>query len=101
MDRLFAVTRSRGARWNSSRPLEEQEDWRAHADFMNALHREGFVVLGGPLDGTPNVLLIIRARDPQHIEARLSADPWGTDMLATAQIVPWALRLGSLDRAGG
>src|ERR1035441_2003816 len=45
--RLFAVIRSRGAAWNDSLPLEEQEDWRPHADFMNALHAEGFVVIGG------------------------------------------------------
>ena len=46
MKRLFAVIRSRGAAWNDSLPLEEQEDWRAHADFMNALHAEGFVAIG-------------------------------------------------------
>src|SRR5713101_3132356 len=25
-------------------PLEEQEEWRLHADFMNALHEAGFVL---------------------------------------------------------
>ena len=53
MSRLFAVTRSRGPAWQAERPMEEQEEWRAHAVFMNALHRDGFIVLGGPLDGTP------------------------------------------------
>lgn len=53
MPRLFAVTRSRGPAWKTERPMEEQDDWPSHAVFMNALHREGFVVLGGPLEGTP------------------------------------------------
>ncbi|HML18331.1 MAG TPA: hypothetical protein VK419_14975 [Bryobacteraceae bacterium] len=36
MERIFAVIRSRGDGWNSSLPLEQQEDWRPHAAFMNA-----------------------------------------------------------------
>jgi hypothetical protein len=74
MSRLFAVTRSRGTAWNDSLSLEQQADWSGHADFMNALHAEGFVLLGGPLEGTSDVLLIIRADDANEIHARLSAD---------------------------
>jgi hypothetical protein len=33
--------------------MEEQPDWRAHAGFMNELHAEGLIVVGGPLSGTP------------------------------------------------
>lgn len=97
MSRLFAVTRSRGTAWNDSLSLEQQADWGGHADFMNALHAEGFVLLGGPLEGTSDVLLIIRADDANEIHARLSADSWtGKDLLRIKQIVPWTLRLGSL-----
>jgi uncharacterized protein YciI len=96
MQRLFAVTRSRGARWDPSCPMEEQENWQAHAAFMNALHSEGFVLLGGPLEGTPNTLLIIEASDTEEIKTRLSNDPWSNDLLSITQIVPWTLRLGSL-----
>src|ERR1017187_6337452 len=76
--RLFAVIRSRGAAWNDSLPLEEQEDWRPHADFMNALHAEGFVVIGGPLEGTRDALLIFRASDADEIASRLEDQhrPW-------------------------
>ncbi|HTQ95364.1 MAG TPA: hypothetical protein VMH89_01085, partial [Candidatus Acidoferrum sp.] len=62
MPQIFAVTRTRGPAFDVSLPLEEQADWRAHAAYMNALHAEGFVLLGGPLEGTPDVLLIIRAK---------------------------------------
>ena len=55
MPQLFAVTRSFGPGWNPSLPLEQQQDWRVHADFMNALKAEGFVLLGGPLLGTSEV----------------------------------------------
>ena len=37
MKQLFAVIRSRGAAWQASHSLEGQQDWDAHASFMNAL----------------------------------------------------------------
>jgi uncharacterized protein YciI len=98
MKRLFAVIRSRGAAWNDSLPLEEQEDWRPHADFMNALHDEGFVAIGGPLEGTRDVLLIIRASDADEIASRLEDDSWSRkDLLRITRIAPWTLRLGALE----
>jgi len=60
MQRLFAVMKTRGARCDASRPIEQQEDWRAHADFMNALEAEGFVQLGGTFEETDDVQLVVR-----------------------------------------
>ena len=96
MKQLFAVIRSRGPAWRASRPLEAQEGWDAHAAFMNALQREGFVVLGGPLEETSDVLLVIRAETPDEILERLSADPWTEDLLRVTRVAPWTLRLGVL-----
>ena len=97
MAELFAVTRTRGPNWNANVPLERQDDWRGHADFMNALHAEGFVVLGGPLEGTGDVLLIIRAKSPREIYRQLEADSWTKrDLLRVKHILPWTLRLGSV-----
>jgi uncharacterized protein YciI len=95
--RVFAVINSRGPNWNDDKPMEEQGEWRAHADFMNALVAEGFMLLGGPLVGTRDVLLIVRATDEAEIEARLDQDIWITkDLLRRGRINPWWLRLGSL-----
>jgi len=96
-EQLFAVIRTRGAAWDGAQPLEGQRDWAGHAAFMNGLAKEGFVVLGGPLDGTPDVLLVIRAKSSDEILARLAGDPWTTmDLLRVSRITPWNLRLGSL-----
>ena len=96
-DKIFVVIRSRGPRWNDSQPLEGQEDWRPHADYMNALVADGFMLLGGPLAGTRDVLLITRAGSEAEVESRLAADCWTVkDLLVTRQITPWELRLGSL-----
>jgi len=98
MKPLFAVIRARGPAWGPSRPLEGQPEWPAHAAFMNGLKAEGFVVLGGPLEGTSEVLLIVRAEDEPEIRSRLAADPWsGNDLLRVVRTAPWTLRLGSLE----
>jgi hypothetical protein len=97
MKQLFAVIRTRGPAWQDSRPMEAQEDWAAHASFMDRLEQEGFVVLGGPLEGTRDVLLIMRATTPDEVVERLSDDPWrGLDLLREVRVTPWRLRLGSL-----
>jgi hypothetical protein len=51
MKRLFVVIRSHGAGWLASRSMEDQEDWQAHASFMNALEKQGFVLLGRSAGG--------------------------------------------------
>ena len=97
MKELFAVILRHGTAWQASRSLEEQGDWKAHRPFMNALEEEGFVVPGGPLKGTDDVLLIFRATIPEEIVDRLSADPWHRrDLLRVSRVTPWELRLGSL-----
>ena len=97
MRRLFVVIRSRGPAWDDSRPLADQVVWAAHVTFMNGRAAEGFVALGGPLEGTPDVLLVVRATDDAEITERLSADPWARNgLLIVKQICPWWIRLGSL-----
>lgn len=80
-----------------SRPLEQQSDWDAHARFMDELEAAGVVDLGGPLEGTFDVLLIMRSDSADEVASRLAADPWtGLDLLLMEQIMPWTLRLGAL-----
>jgi len=68
---------------------------------MDALVEEGFVVLGGPLEGrspggTSEALIVVRAGDEAEIRERLAADPWEGSLLTTTRIAPWTIRLGSL-----
>ena len=97
MPKAFAVIRSRGANWDDTKTIEGQVGWREHADFMDALFMEDFVAFAGPLEGTRDALLIIRADDPAEIAKRLAADPWTENGLLTLKDCwPWQLRLGSL-----
>jgi hypothetical protein len=100
MTHLFAVLRAHGPAWKRGQPLEAQEGWLVHADLMDAMVAEGFIVLGGPV-GADEALLIIRAKDEAEVRARLRADPWGEDMLTFAWIAPWTIRLGQANLSAG
>jgi hypothetical protein len=64
---------------------------------MNALKRNGFIILGGPLEGTRDVLLIVRANSQDEINDRFRDDPWTSlDLLQISRSAPWTIRLGSL-----
>jgi uncharacterized protein YciI len=90
MKRPFIVVRTHGSAWNESLPLEGQTDWPAHARFMNELAEERFVVIGGPLEGTRDALLVIQAEDAAEIMRRLSADPWTqSGLLIVRECWPW------------
>jgi uncharacterized protein YciI len=94
---LFAVLRTRGPAWNDALAMEEQVDWRPHADFMNELHAQGVALLAGPLAGTRDVLLVLRADSEAEVAAWLAEDCWSVKgLLRTLWIKPWGLRLGSL-----
>lgn len=89
--------RSRGPAYNDSKPLEDQSGWTAHAEFMDALFGQGFVAFAGPLEGTRDALLILRASGESEIRERLASDPWtSSGHLVTKQISPWEIRLGGL-----
>ena len=97
MQQLFAVILHHGPAYQTGRRLEDQVEWAAHAKFMDALTDDGVVVLGGPLEGTNEVLLIFRAESPDEIRQRLGPDPWHRmGLLEISRIMPWTLRLGKL-----
>jgi uncharacterized protein YciI len=79
--------------------MEGQRGWQAHAHFMDALFEEGFAALVGPLEGTRDALLIVRASSAEEVAQRLASDPWtASGLLVTKQISPWHIRLGTLER---
>ena len=97
MQRPFVVIESRGSAWDDSRPMDDQADWPSHAAFVDHLAAEGFILLGGPLEGTRDVLLVVQAGDCREIAERLAADPWMRNgLLVVKHCWPWRIRLGSL-----
>jgi len=76
--------------------MREQQDWDEHAKFMEHLVDEGFIILGGPLEGENGreVLHVVDAPSEAAIHARLAADIWTqTGMLKTIRVESWTILL--------
>ena len=74
--RMFHVVLTRsGPEYDVSKPLEEQSRWRDHADFMDGLVDEGFIVLGGPLADEYRNVHVVNAESEQGCVTRSSAIP--------------------------
>jgi uncharacterized protein YciI len=96
---LFAVIREAGPAWESG-GIFDQPAVEEHATFMNALSDDGFILFGGPLDGSEagpvRVLLIVDAEDEAVIHRRLAEDPWAiTDRIRVASVEPWKILAGA------
>src|SRR3954468_11739583 len=89
----FVVLRRVGPDWDAARPMEQQAGWQAHADFMDALVKRGFVVLGGPLADEERGVLAIEADTVDSVRETLAADPWSGSHLVVDAVEPWTIRL--------
>jgi hypothetical protein len=99
MRQLFLVSEQHGGRWDWSQGLRDQEGFEEHAQFMDRLVDDGFVVLGGPLDER-DILLVVASDSEASIRARLAPDPWiENGMLSITAVRPWTVLLEG--RLGG
>jgi uncharacterized protein YciI len=97
--RYFAVIREAGPGWHVGQGIGGQDGLSDHAEFMNLLATEGFVLVAGPLAGSEagdlRVLLIVTAGSEAEIHRRLADDPWMQGgQLLTASVEPWTVVVG-------
>ena len=78
--------------------MREQADWDEHARFMDGLVEEGFIVLGGPLEGDREVIEIVEADSEEAVRARLAEDVWARKGLLTpVSIERWTVLMDGRD----
>src|SRR5579863_5655445 len=96
---IYAVRMVNGAAYDRRRERREQDGWDEHAEFMDALVDEGFVVLGGPVGDGEQVLLAIEAADESEIRERMADDPWhASGVLRIGRVTPWTIWLDGTRR---
>jgi uncharacterized protein YciI len=96
---LWAVRRRRSGPWDWSRGLREQNGWEEHAATMDRFVEEGFVLLGGPLEGEREVLHVIQAPSAAAVHERLAEDNWTQNgMLETVSVERWTILLDGRSR---
>jgi len=77
--------------------MREQDGWDEHAAIMDRFVAEGFILLGGPLEGEREVLHVVEAGSKDEIHARLAEDNWTQNgMLETVSVEGWTVLLDGL-----
>ena len=96
----FALVLVHGPGWDTSRGTREQRGWTEHAEFMDGLVADGFILLGGPVGDGHQTLHVVEAEDADEDRLRLAGDPWADDgLLEVGSIQPWALWLDFRENA--
>jgi uncharacterized protein YciI len=95
-DIYYATVLERGAHWDASRPMAQQQ-WQEHLAFLDKLSDDGLLLGGGPLgEGEERFLLIVAAENQRAIDARLANDPWmRLGVWRIASIERWDVLLGA------
>ena len=99
---MFAVTRTRGRAWDPAKAMRLQKQWAEHAEFMDELADNRFVILGGPLGEGEKTLLVVDAADESEIRSTLARDPWtklGLLQIESIQLWTVLLQAGPAIRA--
>jgi uncharacterized protein YciI len=76
MKNTFVMISSAGPNRDLSNGTREQPFWDKHAEFIDRLVAEGFVLMGGPLVDEGGSLLIFNAEDENEVSERMKCDPW-------------------------
>src|SRR5467141_3798062 len=76
MKNTFVVIFSAGPNRDLSKTTRKQPFWDEHAEFIDQLVAEGFILMGGPLVDEGGSLLIFNAEDENEVKAKMKKDPW-------------------------
>ena len=76
MKNTFVVISSAGPNRDVSKGTREQPFWDEHAEFIERLVAEGFILMGGPLVDEGGALLIVNGEDENEVREKLKNDPW-------------------------
>lgn len=92
--RMFHVVLTRsGPEYDLAKPLEKQSRWREHADFMDGLVEDGFILLGGPLGDEYRNVHVVDADSEQEVRDTFARDPWSGTHLEVDSVDSWTIRL--------
>jgi len=76
LESRFIVTSTAGSERDLAKGSREQAYWDEHADFIDRLVDDAFILLGGPLPEEGGAMLVVRAGSEAEVRERLATDPW-------------------------
>ncbi len=90
----FVVLNEQGPGWILGTPMRGQAQWTEHAQFVNRLVKDRFILLAGPLPARPShtALLIVQGNTESEVRTTLADDPWlRSGILVIRSIEPWEI----------
>src|SRR2546430_16323564 len=96
---FLLVLRRSGPEYDHSKGLREQSGFDEHADFMDALVDDGFIVLGGPLGDEVRTAHVVEAESERAIRETMARGPWSERHPVVDAIDPWTILLDGRDTA--
>jgi uncharacterized protein YciI len=76
LSNVFVITAAAGPHRDLTKGTREQPYWDEHAQFIDALVAQGFIMMGGPLVDLGGSMLIVRAEDVDEVKQTMKDDPW-------------------------
>ena len=73
---LYLVISSAGPDRDLAKGTREQAYWDEHAEYIDGLVDDGFILLGGPLVDVGGAVLIVHGDSEAEVREKLASDPW-------------------------
>jgi uncharacterized protein YciI len=90
--KTFIILSAAGPNRDLAKGTREQTYWDEHATFIDALVKDGFIVLGGPLVDEGGAILVVRAVDEAAVRDTMKDDPWYVNgILTLVSIKRWEI----------
>jgi uncharacterized protein YciI len=99
MSTYYLAISAGGPNRDFTKGTREQPFWDEHAQFIDKLVDEGFIVMGGPLVDEGGAMLIVNAEGEGDVRERLRHDPWTTQgILQLESVKRWEIFIDELHR---
>ena len=94
MSELFLVRLTPNIDKIQENPKEKQSLSKPHHDYIENLVIEKVIQFGGPIEGKPGGMLIVRGESLDRITQIFSADPMIKNQFLNAEINKWIIKHG-------
>ncbi len=92
----FLIRYLPGENWNHSISYKDQPGLKKHHAYLQKLHINDRVVMGGPVDGEPGSLMLVKAGSREEAEAIARQDPGVETRIVNAEITAWNVQMSSM-----
>ena len=99
MTMFYLVTSIAGPNRDLTKDSREQPYWDQHAEFIDKLVDEGFIVMGGPIADEGGALIIVKGDNEAEVRQRIADDPWTTHgILQLVSVQRWEIFIDEMHR---